>query len=243
CPSTRSPSGSSGPWSGEGSCGAAAPSPKIPGARGRGGRRGGCSLPHPAPQVPEADFGAHLLRGGAAEEAEPAEVLQPAAGDEEPQGAAGGHPLAGRLLPQRRAGGEYPAAGRARGLPLGQADAHRLRVQQLQLPVGTGLRGGCTPPKRAAPRPPPAPPPPPQLHFIRHYLSEDSGRRGDTTHEEQARIEEEMLTEINRFALASHFFWGLWSILQAKISTIEFGYLDYAQSRFEAYFQHKAQCC
>ncbi|XP_027563072.1 choline/ethanolamine kinase-like [Neopelma chrysocephalum] len=37
-----------------------------------------------------------------------------------------------------------------------------------------------------------------QLHFIRHYLSEDSGRRGDTTHEEQVRIEEEMLTEINR---------------------------------------------
>lgn len=28
-----------------------------------------------------------------------------------------------------------------------------------------------------------------------------------------------------RFTLASHFFWGLWSILQAKISTIEFGYL------------------
>ncbi|NXK42687.1 CHKB kinase, partial [Piprites chloris] len=78
-----------------------------------------------------------------------------------------------------------------------------------------------------------------QLHFIWHYLSEDSGRRGDTTHEEQARIEEEMLTEINRFALASHFFWGLWSILQAKISTIQFGYLDYAQSRFQAYFQHK----
>lgn len=79
------------------------------------------------------------------------------------------------------------------------------------------------------------------------------------------------------FALASHFFWGLWSILQAKISTIQFGYLvsafgvsplcpplflggvwglqnpltplfprfspqDYAQSRFQAYFQHKARC-
>lgn len=39
---------------------------------------------------------------------------------------------------------------------------------------------------------------PPQLHFIRHYLSEDSGRRGDTTHQEQARIEEEMLVEIDR---------------------------------------------
>ncbi|XP_017694326.1 PREDICTED: choline/ethanolamine kinase-like [Lepidothrix coronata] len=53
-------------------------------------------------------------------------------------------------------------------------------------------------------------------------------------------LEEEMRSL--RFALASHFFWGLWSILQAKISTIQFGYLDYAQSRFQAYFQHKAQC-
>uniref|UniRef100_A0A8V5FPY8 Ethanolamine kinase n=1 Tax=Melopsittacus undulatus TaxID=13146 RepID=A0A8V5FPY8_MELUD len=81
-----------------------------------------------------------------------------------------------------------------------------------------------------------------QLHFIRHYLSEAPGYRRDAAPEEQARIEQEMLTEIQRFVLASHFFWGLWSILQAKISTIEFGYLDYAQSRFEAYFQHKAQC-
>lgn len=38
-----------------------------------------------------------------------------------------------------------------------------------------------------------------------------------------------VLCELNalsfRFALASHFFWGLWSIIQAKISTIEFGYM------------------
>lgn len=27
------------------------------------------------------------------------------------------------------------------------------------------------------------------------------------------------------YTLASHFFWGLWSILQASMSTIEFGYL------------------
>lgn len=30
---------------------------------------------------------------------------------------------------------------------------------------------------------------------------------------------------LDRFALASHFFWGLWSIIQAKISSIEFGYM------------------
>lgn len=80
-----------------------------------------------------------------------------------------------------------------------------------------------------------------QLHFIRHYLSEYSGNKTDTTHEEQSRIEEEMLIESNRFALASHFLWGLWSILQAKISTIEFGYLNYALCRFEAYFEQKKQ--
>ncbi|CAN8210446.1 unnamed protein product [Coccothraustes coccothraustes] len=81
-----------------------------------------------------------------------------------------------------------------------------------------------------------------QLHFIRHYLSALSGGPGRAPPQEQARLEEEMLREIERFTLASHFFWGLWSVVQAKISTIHFGYLDYAQSRFQAYFQHKARC-
>ncbi|XP_015276150.1 PREDICTED: choline/ethanolamine kinase [Gekko japonicus] len=83
---------------------------------------------------------------------------------------------------------------------------------------------------------------PQQLHFIRSYLSEADGKNAPPSPEEQERLEAEMLLEISRFTLASHFFWGLWSILQAKISTIEFGYLEYAQCRFEAYFQQKARC-
>ncbi|XP_041610915.1 choline/ethanolamine kinase isoform X1 [Vulpes vulpes] len=79
-----------------------------------------------------------------------------------------------------------------------------------------------------------------QLHFIRHYLAE--GKKGDTvSQEEQRKLEEDLLVEANRYALASHFFWGLWSILQASMSTIEFGYLEYAQSRFQFYFQQKGQ--
>ncbi|CAI5786708.1 Uncharacterized protein PODLI_1B009612 [Podarcis lilfordi] len=81
-----------------------------------------------------------------------------------------------------------------------------------------------------------------QLHFIRCYLEEAAGKKARPSPEEQERLEEEMLLEISRFAMASHFFWGLWSILQAKISTIEFGYLEYAQCRFEAYFQQKSLC-
>ncbi|XP_028725038.1 choline/ethanolamine kinase isoform X3 [Peromyscus leucopus] len=78
-----------------------------------------------------------------------------------------------------------------------------------------------------------------QLHFIRHYLAEV--QKGQILSEEQKKLEEDLLTEANRYALASHFFWGLWSILQASMSTIEFGYLEYAQSRFQFYFQQKGQ--
>ncbi|XP_006860898.1 PREDICTED: choline kinase alpha isoform X2 [Chrysochloris asiatica] len=78
-----------------------------------------------------------------------------------------------------------------------------------------------------------------QLHFLSHYLAAFQGEFENLSNEEKSTIEDEMLVEVNRFALASHFFWGLWSIVQAKISSIEFGYMDYAQARFDAYFDQK----
>ncbi|XP_075401379.1 choline kinase alpha isoform X2 [Tenrec ecaudatus] len=78
-----------------------------------------------------------------------------------------------------------------------------------------------------------------QLHFISHYLAVFHEEFETVNSEEKSAIEEAMLLEVNRFALASHFFWGLWSIIQAKISSIEFGYMDYAQARFDAYFDQK----
>uniref|UniRef100_A0A1A7Z0H4 Ethanolamine kinase n=1 Tax=Iconisemion striatum TaxID=60296 RepID=A0A1A7Z0H4_9TELE len=76
-----------------------------------------------------------------------------------------------------------------------------------------------------------------QLLFIRSYLAEQRRHTGGDT--DQTQIEESMIIEANRYALASHFLWGLWSIIQAKISKIEFGYMDYAQCRFDAYFKQK----
>ncbi|XP_064019174.1 choline kinase alpha isoform X2 [Pogoniulus pusillus] len=78
-----------------------------------------------------------------------------------------------------------------------------------------------------------------QLHFISSYLSAFHHGFENLSHEEKSKLEEEVFIEVNRFALASHFFWGLWSIIQAKISSIEFGYLEYAQARFDAYFDQK----
>ncbi|TMS05634.1 Choline kinase alpha [Larimichthys crocea] len=62
-----------------------------------------------------------------------------------------------------------------------------------------------------------------QLHFIRNYLAEQ--RRYSDCDMDQTQMEEDMIIEANRYALASHFLWGLWSIIQAKISKIEFGYM------------------
>ena len=57
---------------------------------------------------------------------------------------------------------------------------------------------------------------------MRAYLEE---REGKESEEEQKEEEEQLLLELNAFALASHFLWGLWSAVQAQISDIKFGYL------------------
>ncbi|XP_033824312.1 choline/ethanolamine kinase [Periophthalmus magnuspinnatus] len=78
-----------------------------------------------------------------------------------------------------------------------------------------------------------------QLHFIRSYLAEQERLLTLDMKMHRTQVEENMIIEANRYALASHFLWGLWSIIQAKISKIEFGYMDYAQCRFDAYFKQK----
>jgi choline/ethanolamine kinase len=44
-----------------------------------------------------------------------------------------------------------------------------------------------------------------------------------------------MLAEIRLFSLASDLFWGLWSVVNAKLSQIPFGYWDYAAARLRHY--------
>uniref|UniRef100_A0A3Q0RN62 Ethanolamine kinase n=1 Tax=Amphilophus citrinellus TaxID=61819 RepID=A0A3Q0RN62_AMPCI len=73
---------------------------------------------------------------------------------------------------------------------------------------------------------------PQQLHFIESYLREFDQGFDNLGVEDQRKLKEELYVEVNRFALASHFFWGLWSIIQAQLSTIKFGYLV----SFNAYY-------
>ncbi|XP_011138554.1 choline/ethanolamine kinase isoform X3 [Harpegnathos saltator] len=70
-----------------------------------------------------------------------------------------------------------------------------------------------------------------KLNFIRSYLRA-LGKEG-------AAEEERIMKEMKMFSLASHLFWGLWSIINVKISQIPFGYWDYAASRLKNYMYLK----
>ncbi|KAI7830052.1 kinase-like domain-containing protein [Kickxella alabastrina] len=52
---------------------------------------------------------------------------------------------------------------------------------------------------------------------------------------------EAMYTEVSLFQLASHFYWGIWALVQADISDIDFDYMDYARLRFEQYYRVKTR--
>ncbi|KAI5098220.1 choline kinase alpha isoform X1, partial [Silurus meridionalis] len=80
-----------------------------------------------------------------------------------------------------------------------------------------------------------------QMHFIKSYLLEYDPELKNLSEENQIKIFEDVLVEVSRFGLASHFFWGLWSIIQARLSTIKFPYLDYAIARFKAFFKLKKE--
>ncbi|KAG5327711.1 CHKB kinase, partial [Pseudoatta argentina] len=70
-----------------------------------------------------------------------------------------------------------------------------------------------------------------KLDFIRAYLR--------TLSKEGSLEEERILMEVRIFSLASHLFWGLWSIVNAKLSQIPFGYWDYAVCRLKNYMYLK----
>jgi choline/ethanolamine kinase len=50
---------------------------------------------------------------------------------------------------------------------------------------------------------------------------------------------DKLILEVNQFAMASHFLWSCWAIIQASTSDIQFGYLEFATSRMEDYFRRK----
>jgi len=46
--------------------------------------------------------------------------------------------------------------------------------------------------------------------------------------------------EVNQYTLASHLFWAIWGLTQAKNSLIDFDYFDYSLKRLQIYSNTKA---
>ncbi|XP_029429769.1 ethanolamine kinase 2 [Rhinatrema bivittatum] len=77
-----------------------------------------------------------------------------------------------------------------------------------------------------------------QLQWLRYYLQTYKQLRqegGEVTNSELAAL----YVQVNLFALAAHFFWGFWALIQAKYSKIHFNFTRYAAVRFKQYFQMK----
>ncbi|XP_029119452.1 probable ethanolamine kinase isoform X2 [Elaeis guineensis] len=75
-----------------------------------------------------------------------------------------------------------------------------------------------------------------QYHFFRSYLQPNK------PHEVHDKDLEALYVETNTFRLASHIYWALWALIQAKVSPIDFDYLSYFFLRCNEYKKQKEGC-
>ncbi|KAI4379459.1 hypothetical protein MLD38_005754 [Melastoma candidum] len=75
-----------------------------------------------------------------------------------------------------------------------------------------------------------------QYHFLRHYLQPGNVR------EVTDKDIEALHVETNTYMLASHLYWALWALIQAKMSPIDFDYLGYFFLRYNEYKRQKPGC-
>lgn len=52
---------------------------------------------------------------------------------------------------------------------------------------------------------------------------------------------EKFYNEVNKFTLAAHLMWAVWSLVQAQNSQLEFNFVKYGKARFDEYFHRKSQ--
>lgn len=66
-----------------------------------------------------------------------------------------------------------------------------------------------------------------QLKWLRVYL-QSYLQKSDVSDTEVERL----YVQVNQFALAAHFFWIIWSLIQAEHSTIDFDYVEYVYKHY-----------
>ncbi|CAK8671283.1 unnamed protein product [Clavelina lepadiformis] len=81
-----------------------------------------------------------------------------------------------------------------------------------------------------------------QLKWLRHYLNawyQYNFPDGCTDTSQMDDKVDILYKQVNKFALASHLSWGIWALVQAKYSTIDFDYKEYSKLRLDEYHRRK----
>lgn len=86
------------------------------------------------------------------------------------------------------------------------------------------------------------PSPEQQFAFYRAYMeaAAPAQLRALEANKESKAFFHALYDAVNRYALASHFFWGFWAVVQAAHSKIDFDFLEYAAKRFAAFDAQKS---
>lgn len=63
--------------------------------------------------------------------------------------------------------------------------------------------------------------------------------QGYTASQAEGEVEQ-LIREGNIFALVSHQFWGVWCLIQARYSAIDFDYMEYCSVRWNEYQKRKS---
>ncbi|CAH1786966.1 unnamed protein product, partial [Owenia fusiformis] len=79
-----------------------------------------------------------------------------------------------------------------------------------------------------------------QYRWLRDYLSAWYSLQGLNKIPTERDIEI-LYVEVNKYSLASHFFWGVWALIQARFSDIDFDFLGYAMQRLNEFHSQKEE--
>ncbi|VDK61566.1 unnamed protein product, partial [Onchocerca ochengi] len=75
-----------------------------------------------------------------------------------------------------------------------------------------------------------------QHDFFVSYLNELEPFASMTECNKKAKA---MIEETRPFIPVSHFFWGVWGLLQVEVSPVDFGFAEYGRDRLGLYYKNK----
>ncbi|XP_065647110.1 ethanolamine kinase 1 isoform X2 [Hydra vulgaris] len=77
-----------------------------------------------------------------------------------------------------------------------------------------------------------------QMEWLNIYIIETNKIKGLTVEVSEKELEC-LYSQVQVFSLVSHLFWGIWALIQAHYSDINFDFLWYSSMRLNEYFKHK----